>query len=197
MSKFLIILLLLAGSSLFAVEAFALEVEIQKESDRIIESKGWIDPEIHSFKEIIELVIDQKNQQSRVFVNIESTNPNDIKFPDEIEAFSSNPKIFSFTFTNQYACAPSQINQGCVVVEIMRDGLGDSLAEIKENAREIADKSIGSTVFVFSAENLSAIAHLGFFPTIPSLLCFGMSLSLKTKPSISYSIVPLRFSISL
>ena len=37
MSKFLITLLLLAMSSIFAVEAFALEVEIQKQSDRIIE----------------------------------------------------------------------------------------------------------------------------------------------------------------
>ena len=152
MYKFLIILILLAVSSLFAVESFALDIEIQKESDRIIESKGWLTPEIHSFKEIIKIVIDQKNQQSRVFVNMESTHPNDIKFPDEIEAISSNPKIFSFTFTNQFGCAPTQINQGCVVIEVLRDGLGDSLAEIKENAREIADKSIGDTVFVFSAE---------------------------------------------
>ena len=52
-------------------------------------------------------------------------------------------------------------------------------------------------VFAFSAENLRAIAHLGFFPTIPSLSCFDMSLILKTNPFISYRIVPLRFSISL
>ena len=58
MSKFLIILLLLAGSSLFAVEAFALEVEIQKESDRIIESRGWLTPEIHSFQEQFQIIID-------------------------------------------------------------------------------------------------------------------------------------------
>ena len=51
MYRFLIILLLLAGSSLFAVEAFALEVEIQKESDRIIEARGWLTPEQHSFQE--------------------------------------------------------------------------------------------------------------------------------------------------
>ena len=50
---------------------------------------------------------------------------------------------------------------------------------------------------VFLAENLRAIAHRGFFPTLPNLSCLLMSLSLKTKPSISYSIEPLRFSILL
>ena len=63
MSKFLIILLLLAGSSLFAVEAFALEVEIQKESDRIIESKGWLTPEKHTFQEQYQIIIDQINSK--------------------------------------------------------------------------------------------------------------------------------------
>ena len=57
MSKFLIILLLLVGSSLFAVEVFALEVEIQKESDRIIESKGWLTPETHSYQEQFQIIL--------------------------------------------------------------------------------------------------------------------------------------------
>jgi len=86
MSKFLIILLLLAGSSLFAVEAFALEVEIQKESDRIIESKGWLTPEIHSFQEQFQIIIDQANSKSRISIGMLSTHPNDIRFPDYIEA---------------------------------------------------------------------------------------------------------------
>ena len=41
MFKILIFLILLAGSSLLVTEVFALEIELQKESDRIIESKGW------------------------------------------------------------------------------------------------------------------------------------------------------------
>ena len=81
MSKFLIILLLLAGSSLFAVEAFALEVEIQKESDRIIESKGWLTPEIHSFQEQFQIIIDHANSKSRISIGMLSTHPNDIMIP--------------------------------------------------------------------------------------------------------------------
>ena len=152
MSKFLIILLLLTCSSLFAVEAFALEVEIQKESDRIIESKGWLTPEIHSFQEQFQIIIDQANSKSRVSIGMLSTHPNDIRFPDYIEVISSNPRIVSFTLTNQFACSPNHIERGCVIVEIAREGLGDNLEEIKKNSREIADKIVGDGVIVFSPE---------------------------------------------
>ena len=152
MSKFLIILLLLAGSSLFAVEAFALEVEILKESDRIIESKGWLIPEMHSFQEQFQIIIDEVNSKTRISIGMLSTHPNDIKFPDEIEALSSNPRIFSLTFTNKFACSPNHTDRGCAIIEIVREGLGDNLEEIKKKSREIADKSIGDTIFVFSAE---------------------------------------------
>jgi len=152
MTKFLIILLLLAGSSLFAVEAFALEVEIQKESDRIIESRGWLTPEIHSYQEQFQIIVDQANSKSRISMGMLSTHPNDIRFPDYIEAISSNPRILSFTLTNQFACSPNHIERGCVIIEIAREGLGDNLEEIKKNSREIADKIVGDGVIVFGVE---------------------------------------------
>ena len=152
MSKFLIILLLLAVSSLFAVEAFALEVEIQKESDRIIESRGWLTPEIHSFQEQFQIIIDQANSKSRISIGMLSTHPNDIRFPDYIEAIRSNPRILSFTLTNQFACSPNHIERGCVIIEIAREGLGDNLEEIKKNSREIADKIVGDGVIIFGVE---------------------------------------------
>jgi len=152
MSKFLIILLLLAMSSLFAVEAFALEVEIQKESDRIIESRGWLTPEIHSFQEQFQIIIDQVNSKSRISIGMLSTHPNDIMFPDYIEAISSNPRILSFTLTNQFACSPTHIDRGCVIIEIARDGLGDNLEEIKKNSREIADGIVGGGAIIFGVE---------------------------------------------
>jgi len=152
MTKFLIILLLLAGSSIFVVEAFALEVEIQKESDRIIESRGWLTPEIHSFQEQFQIIIDHANSKSRISIGMLSTHPNDIKFPDYIEAISSNPRILSFTLTNQFACSPNHTERGCVIIEIVREGLGDNLEEIKKNSREIADKIVGDGVIVFGVE---------------------------------------------
>ena len=152
MSKFLIILMLLAGSSLFAVEAFALEVEIQQESDRIIESRGWLMPELHSFQEQFQIIIDQANSKSRISIGMLSTHPNDIRFPDYIEAINSNPRILSFTLTNQFACSPNNIERGCVIIEITREGLGDNLEEIKKNSREIADKIVGDGVIIFGVE---------------------------------------------
>ena len=60
MFKFLIFLVLLAGSSLFVTEVFSLDIELQKEGDRIIESKGWLTPEEHSLREHLQIIIDQR-----------------------------------------------------------------------------------------------------------------------------------------
>jgi hypothetical protein len=81
-----------------------------------------------------------------------STHPNDIRFPDYIEAISSNPSIFSFTLTNQFACSPNHIDRGCVIIDIEREGLGDTLEEIRKNSREIADKIVSSGVIIFGVE---------------------------------------------
>jgi len=156
MFKFLIFLVLLAGSSLFVTEVFALEIELQKESDRIIEAKGWLEPEQHSLKEFLQIIIDQKESKNRISVGLISTNQSDIKLPDEIEAISSNPKIFSMKITNEFACAPTQIDKACVIIEVERDGLGNNLAEIKKNAREITDKIVADGVIIFSPEFYSS-----------------------------------------
>ena len=152
MFKSLIVLILLAVSSIFAVEVFALEVEIQKEEDRIKESMGWLDPELHTFSEHLTIIIDRVNEKSRISIGMVSTHPNDIKFPDYIEAISSNPRISSFTLTNQFACSPNHIERGCVIIEIIREGLGDNLEEIKKNSREIADEIVADGVIIFGVE---------------------------------------------
>ena len=140
MFKVLIFLVLLAGSSLFVTEVFSLEIELQKESDRIIESKGWLTPEEHSLREHLQIIIDQREFQNRISVGLLSKNPEDIKLPDNLEAISSNPNIHSMVVTNEFACAPTKIDKACVIIEVEREGLGDNLTEMKKNAREIADK---------------------------------------------------------
>ena len=140
MFKFLIFLILLAGSSLFVTEVFSLEIELQKESDRIIEAKGWLTPEEHSLREHLQIIIDQREFQNRISVGLLSKNPEDIKLPDNMEAISSNPNIHSMVITNEFACAPTKIDKACVIIEVEREGLGDNLTEMKKNAREIADK---------------------------------------------------------
>jgi len=152
MFKILIFLTLLAGSSLFVTEVFALEIELQKESDRIIEAKGWLEPGQHSLKEFLQIIIDQRESKNRISVGLISNSQTHIKLPDNIEAISSNPNISSMTITNEFACAPTQIDKSCVVIEVERDGLGDNLAEIKKNAREIADKIVADGVIIFAPE---------------------------------------------
>jgi len=152
MFKFLLFLILLAGSSLFVTEVFSLEIELQKESDRIIESKGWLTPEEHSLREHLQLIIDQREFQNRISVGLMTKNPDDIKLPDNIEAISSNPKIFSMIVTNEFACAPTKIDKACVIIEVEREGLGDNFTEMKKNAREIADKIVADGVIVFTPE---------------------------------------------
>ena len=152
MLKFLIFLVLLVGSSLFVTDAFSLEVEFQKKGDWFIESMGWLMPEQHSFQEQFQIIIDESNQKNRISIGILSTNPNDIKFPDNIEALSSNPNIFSFTLTNQFACAPTKIDRACVIIEVKREGLGDNASEIKKNAREITDKIVVDDIILYAPE---------------------------------------------
>jgi len=152
MFKILIFLILLAGSSLFVTEVFSLEIELQKESARIIESMGWLEPEQHSLKEFLQIIIDQKESKNRISVILISTSQSDIKLPDNIEAISSNPNIFSMTITNEFACAPTKIDKACVIIEVEREGLGDNLSEMKKVAREIADKIVADGVIVFTPE---------------------------------------------
>jgi hypothetical protein len=150
MLKFLIFFALLVGSSIFVTQAFSLEVEFQKESERIIESLGWLTPEKLAMQEQIQIIIDEPKQQNRISISVLSTEPNDIIFPDEIEALASNPKIISFTLTNQFGCAPAKIDRACVIIDVVRDG--DNIEEIRKNAREVTDKIIGNGIIGFTSE---------------------------------------------
>jgi len=157
MFKISIFLILLVGSSLFVTGVFALEIELQKESDRIIESKGWLELEQHSLQEHLQIIIDQREFKNRISVVLMSKNPTDIQLPDNIEAISSNPKISSMTITNEFACAPTKIDKACIIIEVEREGLGDNLVEMKKNAREITDKIVADGVIIFTPEFYSVL----------------------------------------
>ena len=152
MLKFLIFFVLLVGSSIFVTQAFSLEIEFQKQSDWFIESMGWLTPEQHPLKERFQIIINQIDFKNKISIGWLSTNPNDVMFTDKIEALSSNPRIVSFTITNEFACAPTQIDRACIIIEVERDGLGDNLNEIKKNTREITDKIVADGVIVFTPE---------------------------------------------
>ena len=152
MLKFLIFFVLLVGSSIFVTQVFSLEIEFQKKSDWFIESMGWLTPEQHPLKERFQIIINQIDFKNIISIGWLSTNPNDIIFTDKIEALSSNPKIVSFTITNEFACASTQIDRACIIIEVEREGLGDNLDEIRKNTREITDKIVANGVIVFTPE---------------------------------------------
>jgi len=152
MLKILIFFVLLVGSSIFVTQVFSLEVEFQKQSDWFIESMGWLTPEQHPLKERFQIIINQVDFKNIISIGWLTTNPNDIIFTDKIEALSSNPKIVSFTITNEFACASTQIDRACIIIEVEREGLGDNLDEIRKNTREITDKIVANGVIVFTPE---------------------------------------------
>ena len=152
MFKFLILLAFLVGFSFFVTDVFSVDIEIMKEEERIIESMGWITPELHTMQEQVQIIIDETEQKNRISVGILSTNPNDIRFPDYLEKLAYNPKIFSFAITNQFACAPNEIERACIVIDVKREGLGDNMNEIRKNTREITDEVIGRGILHFQPE---------------------------------------------
>ena len=152
MLKVLIFLTLLVGSSFFLIEVYSLEVEFQKENERIMESKGWLEPERMSYQEQIQVLIDYTGSKNRISVSMLSKDPNDLRFPDYIENIMNEPKILSFVLTNEYACAPLKTDRACVILDVEREGLGDNVVDIRNNAREITDRIVSGGVIMFAPE---------------------------------------------
>ena len=68
MFKFLLFLILLAGSSLFVTGVFAFEVELQLEKERENEARGWLIPEQHQLQEQIQVIIDRTKLENKISV---------------------------------------------------------------------------------------------------------------------------------
>ena len=152
MLKFLIFIALFAVSSFFLTEAYSLEVEFQKESERIIDSMGWLEPEKVPYQEQIQLIIDYTDSKNRIAIGMLSKSPNDMRFPDYIEDIVNEPKVISFLLTNEFGCVPAKIDRACVIIDVERAGLGDNVVDIRENTRKITDPLVDQGVILFAAE---------------------------------------------
>ena len=152
MLKFLIFLVVLMVFPFSLMNASSLEVEFQKESERVIESMGWLEPEKVSYQEQIQIIIDRDELKNRISVNMLSKNPNDLRFPDYIESITDEPKIISLVITNDFGCVPNKIDRACVIIDVDREGMGKNIPDIMKNTREITDEIVGDGVILFAAE---------------------------------------------
>ena len=152
MLKFLMFLTLLACSSFFVTDAFSLEVELLKESERVIETLGWLKPGNIPFQEQIQLIIDQVKSKNRISITLASTDNEDIRLPSELESEIFDPKIISIIVTNQFNCAQGSAEYACIIVGVDRAGLGDDISTIKENARKITDQLLDKGILGFDPE---------------------------------------------
>ena len=152
MLKLLIFLVFVISCSVFLTQAFSLEVELQKEDERIQDALGFLKPGEHDFQEQFQIIVDEPNLKNRISIGLLSTNSDDIIFPDYIEDLAYNPRIFSYTITNQFACSPNSIDKACVIIAVKREGLGSTLEEIRTNVLEITDKAIVHGAIGFAPE---------------------------------------------
>ena len=84
---------------------------------------------------------------TKITVGMMSKNQSDIKFPDDMEIFASKPKIVSFIITNQFGCAPHKITHACIIIDLERDELGDTMQEITSNTRDWITTGDGISLF--------------------------------------------------
>ena len=152
MLKSLIFLVLLISCSGFLTQAFSLEVELQKESERIIDAMGLLKLESDSFQEQYQLILDTIEQKNRISIGLLSTDSKDIMFTNIMEDAVGDSRIFSYTLTNQFACAPNAIDKACVIIAIHREDLGTTIEEIKENVLAVTDPYVADGIVGFKPE---------------------------------------------
>ena len=142
MIKYFIFLVLLVPSTFFITDAFSVEVEILKEHDRIIDTRGWspLDDKI-AFQEQIQILIDQTTNRNKITTMFVSTNQDDIKIPPQFESVLSISEITVISYTNTFDCAIGKPHDACIIILVDTEMTND-LPKMKERTREIADKAV-------------------------------------------------------
>ena len=68
MLKFLIFLVILMVFPFSLMNASSLEVEFQKESERVMDSMGWLEPDRIPYQEQIQIIIDRDGFKNKISV---------------------------------------------------------------------------------------------------------------------------------
>ena len=187
MFKFLIFLALLACSSFLITDAFSVEVELLKESDRILDTMGWSELGTEPYQEQIQIIINPDTHKHRISVMMLSTDNEDIRLPNELESKTIDPQVITIIFTNQFNCAQVPAfpeRDACIIVAVEKKGLGDDLITVKENARKIADQVLEEGLFGFVPEFHSVFVKTGVSSVSPE----GYGLSEEGIAKVTYTI---------
>ena len=150
MIKYFVFLALLTCSSFFIADAFSVEIELLKESDSIIDTRGWLKlDEKLTFQEQIQIIIDQENKKNRISVMLSSTNPDDIIVLTELESAILIPEVKSIVFTNEFDCAKGKPREACIIV-LVETQISNHLPEMIDHTRGIADKVVEQGILGFT-----------------------------------------------
>ena len=142
MLKYFAFLALVTCSSFFITDAFSIEVELLKESDSIIDTRGWLElDEKLTFQEQIQIIIDQEDKKNRISVMLSSTSPDDIIIPTQLESTILIPEVRSVVFTNEFDCAKGKPREACIIV-LVETQMSNHLPIMIDHTRGIADKVV-------------------------------------------------------
>ena len=140
MYKPLILIVLLLSSSFAVLDVSSIDVSV----DETGEEKPRIAINYIPFKEVATVIIDQKNDKVKISYSLMSKDKEDFQIPDELETKILNTKkISTIIYTNTENCAPSVINDTCILVNIPYKKIeGAGLKEKQKVVRETADSII-------------------------------------------------------
>ena len=142
MYKPLILIILLLSSSFTVLDVFSIDITTEESVD---EKPRPMAINYIPFKEVATIIIDQINDKVKISYSLMSKDKEDFKIPAELETkILDTEKIARIIYTNAENCAPSIINDTCVLINIPYMKLEEGGFKEKQNmAREIGDSIIG------------------------------------------------------
>lgn len=141
MYKPLILIVLLLSSSFAVLDVSSI--------DDTIEETGGDEPRPQAvnyipLKEVATVVIDQKNNMTKISYSLISKDNNDFLIPDSLEAkILDIEEILTIIYTNEEKCAPGVLDATCIMINMPYSNVeGASFKEKQKVAREIGDSII-------------------------------------------------------
>jgi len=120
-------------------------------------------PELATFQEISQVIIDQKiSNEIIASVTLQTTSNQEMRIPSELEGkILDEPQIISVIFTNEKNCILGVIEDSCIMVNISREEIEGGIFAYQDTAKMIGNSLIDdlNSVFDTDAKFHSAFLH--------------------------------------